>query len=91
MTTVERDDIESAAWAADIDIDSGITWNYSGRFMYGKKCFGIIGSMEDYSKFLVQLTQTQPDLAWELAQAVSTDSMGTSAIFYFPGFQGKEE
>lgn len=89
-TTLERDLIESTAWAADIE-ESSIHWGYSGRGMYGKKCFGISGSMQDYSKFLCQLTQVDPDLAWELSQAVATDSLGLNEIFYFPGFSLKED
>lgn len=83
---LERDMVEEAMRAADIDKDS-LYEGYSGRAIYGAKCFGITGSMEDYSKFLVQLTQLDTDIAWDLAQNVRTDSMGYDSIFYFPGYQ----
>lgn len=87
MVEIERDLIESAMWAADLDTEKSLYEGYSGRGMYGRKCFGVTGDMEDYSKFLVQLTQTEPDIAWDLAQSVRTDNLGFESIFYFPGYQ----
>lgn len=87
MVEIDRSVVEEAAWAADLDTEKALYDGYSGRGMYGRKCFGVVGSMEDYSKFLVQLTQTDPDLAWDLAQSVASDSLGLDNIFYFPGYQ----
>lgn len=90
MPSVERDVIESAMRDADLDEDK-LYENYSGRFMYGHKCFGIVGGIEDYGKFLIQLTKVDYDLAWDLAQSVRTDDMGCESIFYFVGYQLADE
>lgn len=91
MVEIDRFTIEDAAWDADLDTEKVLYDGYSGRGMYGRKCFGIVGSMEDYSKFLVRLTQSDPDIAWDLAQSVDSDSMGYESIFYFPGYQLSSE
>jgi len=78
--------------AADADIEpENLRWDYSGRGMYGRECFGIVGRMSDYTRFIVALTQWEDgselagDYAWELADRVSTDNMAYDTIFYFPG------
>lgn len=70
-------------------------WGYSGRGMYGARCFGFTGTMEDYSNFLLGIVDTVYDQTEDIAAAtqiasqfgerVSTDSMGYDTIFYFPG------
>lgn len=84
---ISRTHIENAAYEADLDTEEDIYWEYSGRYMYGEKCFGIVGSVSDFARFLVMLTYLDdgPDEAYELSQRVNTDSMGRSTIFYFPG------
>lgn len=102
MTEIRKDLIEDAAFDSDIltdredasPEDAYLTFDYSGRFMYGKTCFGIVGGISEYGRFLVQLASTGPegeDAAHELAQRVSTDSMGLDSIFYFPGVTISED
>lgn len=82
-----------AADAADIEEDY-LRWDYSGRGMYGRSCFGIVGRMADYSRFLVALAtegEEGHDVAWELTDRVSTDNMAYDTIFYFPGAQIEDE
>lgn len=88
---VDVDLIEKAVWDADIDLEEGLYRKYSGRGMYGRTCFGIVGGMSDFAKFICQLTQIDPDLAWDLSQNVSRDSMAFDTIFYFPSYQLDEE
>ena len=86
MAELSREAIENAAWDADIDIDSGIYWNYSGRW-YLKSDFNIVGSTSDLARFLVQLAQADQmgaEAAWDMAQNIATDSMGRDTIFSFP-------
>jgi hypothetical protein len=61
--------------------------DYSGRGMFGEECFGVVlESDSQFSRFLLALGETEPDLARDLADRVRTDSMGMSGIWYFPGF-----
>jgi hypothetical protein len=72
--------------------------DYSGRSMYGKSCFGFVGTLREFSEFLVTLAQLEHEedpyaesIAMGLAQSVCTDNMGLSTIFYFPGYHLEEE
>lgn len=47
---------------------------------------GIIGSINHFALFLVEVARLDMGLAEQLADVVSQDSMGRSHIFYFPGF-----
>jgi hypothetical protein len=63
--------------------------NYSGRFMYGAKCLGVIVSGNcSYMEFLLHLTRYMRDNdvdddTLEL-EGVSVDSLGLDSIVYFP-------
>lgn len=76
-----------AADMAGIDIDDDLRRDYSGRGMYGDKCFGIVCGDREYGAFLVELAGDDPELARELADSVKTDSMGTRAIYYWPHYR----
>ena len=94
---ISKSDVLSALEWADMEEEDGPRWGYSGRGMYGRTCFGFVGTMEDYSRFLLGLVdvfydQTEDiavatELAGHFAERVATDSMGYSTIFYFPGIQ----
>ena len=58
--------------------------DYSGRGMFGERCFGIVAeSLEEVIPILRKaLGDTQ---ALDLLEAMSTDSMGRDTIYYFPG------
>lgn len=70
-----------------------ISKNYSGRFMYGEECFGIVtGQYLNPSSFLSRfvlmlLDEGERDLAYELSKNVREDNMGLGSIIYFPKFQ----
>lgn len=94
MTTILKDDILRAAFNAGLAEDENIRWEYSGRYMYGSKCFGIVGNLLDYTGFLLELASEGDDgwdLANDLSQRVNTDNMAMETIYYFPGVKVLDE
>lgn len=95
--TIARELIETTCDTAAIDRDE-ITNTYSGRGMYGERCFGVTVAPRAMPRFLVTLGSTLTDLAHQrnqpgptelatdLAFAATTDSMGREVIVYFPGW-----
>ena len=66
--------------------------SYSGRAMYGDECVGFTFDGEDSRAIaeLIESTQGDYEQVMELANALRnsrTDSMGRSAIMYFPTYQ----
>lgn len=69
--------------------------DYSGRGMYGDKCFGLmLDGLPDMLKVFAGLGLINETLDGELdddiqrlAEAVRTDNMGRDTIYYFPGFE----
>lgn len=65
-------------------------FDYSGRGMYGKKCFGIVGSFSDIGGFFTNVAMSCQEEEIELSDfgdcvtSVSMDNMGTESIIYFP-------
>lgn len=87
---ITKSDLLSVLWESDIDVEDSPRWGYSGRGMYGRKCFGFVGTMENYGAFIIAMVVTLEDgedFAREFASRVTTDSMGFDTIFYFPGIQ----
>lgn len=89
--------IERAFYQADLDLDENLRRNYSGRGMYGRECFGITHSHQgQLMSFLLHLDrivqedapdyEVDFDLAFELTDGASSDSMAFDTITYFPGF-----
>ena len=60
---------------------------YSGRFMYGKTCFGLVGNFSSILKALFAFLADYPEHAKALAKTVKcmkSDSLGRQEIVYFP-------
>lgn len=73
--------------AATNVVDISLTGDYSGRGMFGERCFGIIvDNMTDVTRFFVALAQIDGPLADDLLDHMATDSMGRGLIAYFPGY-----
>jgi hypothetical protein len=82
-------------YVSEIDPEH-VRLNYSGRYMYGKKCPGITGSAE-FGRFMAAagiIERDQDDNkdsdqvhSLELADDVVTDDMAGDTIFYFPGLE----
>jgi hypothetical protein len=90
---IPKADVLTALFQAGLDEDC-VRWEYGGRYMYGKTCFGVVGNINDYSLFLVELaTQHVEGYDWanEFAQHVRLDNMANEYIFYFPGIELTEE
>jgi hypothetical protein len=63
--------------------------DYSGRFMYGAKCLGVIvPSGSSYMEFMLQLTtfmcENDVDDAKLELSGVAVDNLGLDYIVYFP-------
>jgi hypothetical protein len=62
--------------------------DYSGRSMYGKKCIGLVCSLGEFLQFIGSyiencvLAEEGDDWSW--VTNVCSDSMGLSAIWYWP-------
>ena len=88
ITPTQIDTLKDVAWQTSVEIDS----TYSGRYMYGATCFGIVGNINSYTEFLFRLTNEDSDLASILAgSTVSMDDMGRDTIFYWAGVAGFPE
>jgi hypothetical protein len=102
MIELPANAVEEAAYAANLDI-SNIYYEYSGRGMYGEKCFGIVHQgIGDLIRFLFRLKEElvdrEPvsgpdwylaDLEW--ATGACQDSMGLRTITYWPNVKVKKE
>lgn len=93
MIALDNDLIVDACYDADIEPDAENAGEgaylyrmYSGRAMYGDTCFGIVGTPGQTAQFLIALAEEDRMLAVDLAEAMTTDSMGRSMITYFPGY-----
>ena len=62
--------------------------DYSGRFMYGSRCVGIVSEEASLFTVLIQLTEYLKDNEIDdipnKIGVPKTDSMGIGAIIYFP-------
>ncbi|MBO5031661.1 MAG: hypothetical protein J6D08_07220 [Lachnospiraceae bacterium] len=63
--------------------------NYSGRYMFGKKCLGIVVRQgNSYMEMLMKLTKYLDDNSIEDAglqlEGVSVDELGLDTVVYFP-------
>ena len=86
---------ESIRDQADLtDLDVRIYEGYSGRFMYGKTCLGIVGSLNDCNAFIAECIAEAMITAGEdgrnkrelkrLLSHTSSDNMGLDMILYWP-------
>lgn len=81
--TVSRSILEDALRVADLDEDA-IRDDYSGRFMYGDTCLGIVCDNDSqFALICAALGATADD--WDFVGRVRSDSMGLGVIYYFPG------
>lgn len=82
--------LEDACSASDME------WrdNYSARGMYGDKCVCVIGTFNQFAKFMIYMDAAQreeedilyvSDLADWLADTARMDTMMYDSVFYWPG------
>lgn len=85
----------------DGEDESQIRDDYSGRYMYGQTCIGVVGeSPATYVQFLFSLAEVlyeddlyeQRDFILDMVDRMHMDNMGRSAmIYYFPGYKIVED
>lgn len=86
-TSVPADTIIGALCNSDQGDEDSIYTNYSGRYMYGATCFGVVLSGPvALARFMIELSQEDYDLALDLSQRMAVDNMGHDTIYYFPGY-----
>lgn len=80
-------DYHTVLQAVDFEREAVYT-NYSGRFMYGATCFGIVGDTAQFARFMVVLGALthNDDTVMDLLDVLREDNMGMDRIYYFPGF-----
>lgn len=85
MYEINAEDIENAADESDDFDQDTIWWDYSGRAMYGKTCFAIVGEWRDLGAFMLTVV---PHLDYEVVPVsawmdVRQDNMGLQSVFYW--------
>ena len=88
--TMTRSDLEELCDDAGVE---DVRFDYSGRGMFGRTCFGFVGSVRDLATFFYRLGLVTDEVEGddgtgeELARALRMDDMGLQTIFYFPGLE----
>jgi hypothetical protein len=79
---VERDTLLDAIDGAGLP-EEAAHWNYSGRFMYGDTCFGLVVQNDgDFAMFCAVLGSSADD--WDWVHGVRSDNFGRGMIYYWP-------
>ncbi len=90
--------VREAVYQSEVDwgdygVESIIRADYSGRYMYGAECFGLVlNSDGELVQVMLELAAALQEEGWDrydvraLAGAMRSDSMGLSNIYYFPGW-----
>lgn len=89
---INKRDLIDFLYAADVDPDEDVRWNYSGRGMYGRTCFGIVGKLDDLLKFVyfcgvtdgIEQENDRESIFADMMSGVCSDSMGYDTIYYWP-------
>ena len=77
-----------AAWLKNADSEAEFMYGYSGRFMYGMRCVGIVGGLSEIQTALMDFALSNPAMGEIIREIVKTqrvDNMGLDVIIYFPG------
>ena len=83
--------MEIQLWQYTEFLDEGfrVRADYSGRGMYGRTCFALVGQLSDLMKFVMFLSDLE--IMDRSIENVSMDSMGRDMIFYWEDVQVKKE
>lgn len=83
---ISREDFEQ------LEMDFQVRDDYSGRGMYGEKCFGIVGSLVDLLTMINVIIELGLNIHIEtLARSPQQDNMGREMIYYFPNLQVEDK
>ena len=80
------------------DEDVDVRTDYSGRYMYGKSCIGVVGNAGDLLRFALiivpQLADDDGEVPFSYDEEwfrISQDSMAMDLIFYWPSIQAVDD
>lgn len=88
MATIKRSLLDAVLDEAELE-ESAVRADYSGRYMFGRECLGLVGSAADLVAFAIALATVSKyhpdaeDLEIDWVKNVSQDSMGLSTIYYY--------
>lgn len=77
------------------DLQMDVHTSYSGRGMYGRKCFGVDGSMCNIASFVGYVTQNAledelEDFEADMWDDMKVDQLGKGYIFYWENLEWEE-
>lgn len=84
MIELDREEVHAALYDAGLDRES-LYEGYSGRAMYGDKCFGIVGDDSDLIRFVQAASSRELEDPGDWLPNVRSDGMGLQTIYYWPG------
>lgn len=91
--TISKNTARDLAYSVGMEPDDALYLNYSGRGMYGRECFGIVGTVSDLVGFVTEAVrrgavgdETVAGFV-QYIEDVSTDNMGLDMIFYWQDVQ----
>lgn len=91
MATITREQLEEIADIAGLDADRAIRPTYSGRYMYGRNCVGIVLDRDDnvdlFDVAFAAADVLGVDDAKDKFRRMSTDQMGLGMIYYWSDLQ----
>jgi hypothetical protein len=75
-----------------LNLDVSIYESYSGRFMFGETCFGLVSENKEQIPFILgHLVPTDfCELSLDLMKVFKVDNLGLNYITYFPGYLWSE-
>lgn len=75
------------------ELDIEVRPNYSGRYMYAKTCFAIVGGPSDLIRFALNLSNLLEEISLdeEAWHNVCWDSMANDLVFYWPEVHVSDE
>jgi hypothetical protein len=90
---IDYEVLRDACYNADMDPDTAIRPDYSGRGMYGAECLGIVisglGEAMTFTAALMAALDAHGEegenILYDLARDARQDNMGHDMIAYFPG------
>lgn len=83
MQNINRSVVIDALELAGLDEDA-LRDDYSGRGMYGEDCLAVVCGLGDLLAFATALGEQYGE-ARNWMSSVCSDSMGRSAVYYWPG------
>lgn len=87
MTTISKE-LACEIRSLGVRIDT----QYSGRFMFGRRCFGIIvDDVEALIELALDLPGNEQEEFRQVLRTMRSDNMGFSKIVYFPAYQWPED